>query len=406
MKQKKRSKTVAWIILTLSLCAMTTFGARLWEIRQTYQEGDESYEQLINTVRFGRAYALEAMQTYWADGENYGKPTAEGRFDGLFAGNESYGQPAGEGRSDGLFADNGGYGQPIDGSRLDGSFMANENYGQPAGGGYPDGLLANNGNYGQQTGGSRPDGLLVGYESDGPQTSEGRANELFTGNESYGQPTGGNQPNTSLALYVPETKNVHLGTKINIPDMFIDFAALREINRDAVAWLYCPDTVIDYPVVRARDYDYYLHHLPDGTTNANGTLFIDYNWVDFLDQLTVVYGHNMKSGRMFGTLTRYKEQGYFEAHPYLYLYTAEGERYRIDLLYGCVIGAGQWRERAFMFKENSDALIAYAAYKTTFKSEAQYEKGDKIIALSTCSYEFDDARYVVIGALRPEYSDK
>jgi len=190
---------------------------------------------------------------------------------------------------------------------------------------------------------------------------------------------------------------------VYIPDMAIDFDILQSINPDAVAWLYCPDTAIDYPIVRAADYDYYLHHLPDRTYNANGTLFIDYNWTDFSDQLTVVYGHNMKSGKMFGSLSNYKGQSYFDANPYLYLYTAEGINYRIDLMYGCVIGAGQWRDRAFMFDVNLDSLLDYASYNTTFTSGTQYNKGDKIVALSTCSYEFDNARYVVVGVLRSEY---
>jgi sortase B len=107
----------------------------------------------------------------------------------------------------------------------------------------------------------------------------------------------------------------------------------------------------------------------------------------------------MKSGRMFGTLTKYKEQAYFTENPYLYLYTADGG-YRIDLLYGCVIGAGQWRDRAFMFKENIEALLDYGAHHTTFQSETVYQKGDPIVVLSTCSYEFDDARFVVIGVMR------
>ena len=189
-------------------------------------------------------------------------------------------------------------------------------------------------------------------------------------------------------------------------DTAIDFNALHAINPDAVAWLYSPGTAIDYPVMRATEYNYYLHHLPDGTYNANGTLFIDYNWADFNDPLTVIYGHNMKSGRMFGSLTGYKKQAYYNEHPYLYLYTEDGEKYRIDLIYGCVIGAGQWRDRAFMFKVNLDSLISYAAYNTTFTSKTQYTKGDRVVALSTCSYEFDNARYVVLGVLRPEIAEQ
>jgi len=182
----------------------------------------------------------------------------------------------------------------------------------------------------------------------------------------------------------------------------IDFKELESIGKDAVAWLYSPGTAIDYPVMKAQDYDYYLRHLPDGTLNANGSLFIDYNCAsDFSDPLTVIYGHHMMSGSMFASLNGYKKQQYYQEHPCMYLYTKQGN-YRIDLLYGCVIGAGQWREQAFMFAENINALLAYGEYHTTFESDAVYSGGDRIVALSTCSYEFDDARYVVIGILRAE----
>jgi sortase B len=184
----------------------------------------------------------------------------------------------------------------------------------------------------------------------------------------------------------------------------VDFAALKALSADAAAWLICPDTVIDYPVMKAGDYDYYLRRLPDGKGNANGSLFTDYNNAeDFSDRLTVIYGHNMKSGKMFGSLTKYKEQAYYDAHPYFYLYTASGEKYRLDLVYGCVIGAGQWRERAFMFSENLDSFLNYAKGNTTFASPAAYTPEDRFVILSTCSYEFNDARYAVAGVLRRAY---
>ena len=202
----------------------------------------------------------------------------------------------------------------------------------------------------------------------------------------------------------PKTEESIAATpKVSIPQLRINFGELRAINKDAVAWLYCPDTVIDYPVMRASDYSYYLSHLADGSYNANGALFIDFNCAsDFSDPLTVIYGHHMQSGRMFGSLVGYKNQAYFDEHPYMYLYTENGN-YRIELLYGCVIEAGQWRSRAFMYPTNVESLLAYAQYNTTFNSPVRYQSGDRIVALSTCSYEFDDARYVVIGVLRSEY---
>ena len=194
-----------------------------------------------------------------------------------------------------------------------------------------------------------------------------------------------------------------LEPQIFIPGLGIDFEALRSINNDSAAWLYSPGTVIDYPVMKADDYYYYLNHLVDGTVNANGSLFIDYNNApDFSGQLTVIYGHHMKSGSMFGGLVGYKEQAYYDEHPYMYLYI-EDENFRIDLMYGTVIGAGQWRDNAFMYEENVGNLLEYVKNNTTFRSSVEYEEGDRIIALSTCSYEFNDARYVVLGILRPEY---
>ena len=190
---------------------------------------------------------------------------------------------------------------------------------------------------------------------------------------------------------------------VDIPPLAIDFAALRVINADAIGWLYCPDTVIDYPVMRADDYNWYLRHLPDGTYNANGSLFLDYNCKpDFSNRLNIIYGHHMNSGRMFASLTGYKEQAYFEEHPYLYLYTEQGN-YRVELVYGCVVDANEWRDRAFMFESNLDSLLNYAAYHTTITSGVPYTSEEQFLVLSTCSYEFDDARYIVLGVLRPEF---
>lgn len=192
---------------------------------------------------------------------------------------------------------------------------------------------------------------------------------------------------------------------VYIPPIFINFDALEQVNNDSIAWLYCPNTVIDYPVMRADDYNQYLYHLPDGTKNVNGSLFLDYNCsADFSGRLNIIYGHHMKSGKMFGSLEGYKKQEYFEQNPYIYLYTRQGN-YRVDLTYGCIINAGEWRERAFMYEANLEALLTYAASKTTFDSNIDFTDNSNFVVFSTCSYDFDNARYIVIGVLRPEYGE-
>lgn len=95
----------------------------------------------------------------------------------------------------------------------------------------------------------------------------------------------------------------------------IDFAALKEASPDLVGWLYCPDTVVSYPVVQGQDNSYYLSHLADGSENRNGCLFMDCgNRSGLSDENTLIYGHHMASGKMFACLVSYAEQEYYEAH--------------------------------------------------------------------------------------------
>lgn len=101
----------------------------------------------------------------------------------------------------------------------------------------------------------------------------------------------------------------------------IDFAGLKAVNLDVIAWIQIPALDISYPVVQGKDNAYYLHHLFSGESNINGSIFVDcHNQPDFTDQNTIVYGHNMKNGSMFGTLDKYQDKELFEQHPEFYLY--------------------------------------------------------------------------------------
>jgi len=192
-----------------------------------------------------------------------------------------------------------------------------------------------------------------------------------------------------------------MDAELGIPPKGIDWEALQDFNEDIIGWLYSPGTVIDYPVMRADDYNFWLNRLPDRTFNANGSLFLDYNHnPDFSSPISVIYGHHMRSGAMFGTLENYRRQAFFDGHPVMFLYTPN-RNHRIDLMYGFVVAEGQWRARAFMFEPNLPSLLEFAATNTTFESDVSFEEGDRMVGLSTCSYDFDGARYVVLGILRP-----
>ena len=97
---------------------------------------------------------------------------------------------------------------------------------------------------------------------------------------------------------------------------------------------------------------------------------------------------------MFGTLLNYKNQSYYDKYPYMYYLTPE-RNYRIDLLAGSVVSP----EDIIYQTSISPDYIEELCMKSTFKSRKVFKDGDNIITLSTCSYEYDDARYIVIGKI-------
>ena len=184
------------------------------------------------------------------------------------------------------------------------------------------------------------------------------------------------------------------------PPIQVDFDSLCSQNQDVVAWLYCPDTVINYPVVQASDNEYYLNRLLDGRRNVAGTLFVDYrNSGDFTDWNTVIYGHHMKNKSMFGSLTKYKKQAYFDLHPVMYLLTPD-VNYKINILAGFVTPGNSELYNA-LNPDEEKKLSLFQSWKndSTFDAELDSDAENRFITLSTCSYEYRNARYVLIGVL-------
>lgn len=177
----------------------------------------------------------------------------------------------------------------------------------------------------------------------------------------------------------------------------VDFDALQKRNPDVVGWLYCPDTAINYPVVKCEDNDRYLKRDIDGKKSSSGTLFADYRNGDIEScENYVIYGHNMKNGSMFADLTKYKKQSFYDSHPVIYFLTPQG-KYTIELYAGAVV---EEDSAVYSFGKNDGSFAEFLSdfgKKSTFKSNVTLSENDLFITLSTCSYEYDSARYVVVG---------
>lgn len=221
-----------------------------------------------------------------------------------------------------------------------------------------------------------------------------QGNEIYTGLKDY----------IILPEDLPE-RVPNEGDPLNVQEVSpdwpeVDFEALQQINPDIVGWLYCEDTPINYPVVQGEDNSYYLNHLFNGIYNANGCLFLDSRVKDdFSGEHSIIYGHHMKNGNMFSSLDGYKKQSYYDKHPTLLLITPSQD-YVVKIFAGYVANVDDhaWN---ITFKNEIELVkwLTLTMKKSCFVSNIQPAVTDKILTLSTCSYEFDNARFVIAGIL-------
>ena len=193
---------------------------------------------------------------------------------------------------------------------------------------------------------------------------------------------------------------------MTLADLTVDWDALRAVNPDIVAWVYVPDSPINYPVVQGDDNEEYLHKAFDGSTGwlaSAGTIFLDStNSPDFSDQNSALYGHHMNDGSMFASLSDWQNNDEFNAHRDIYVLTPQGN-YRLKTF-------------ALVKTTGDDALV-----QTTFSSDESYQsyiqdkldrsvttqQGEVLSAadirqsmlFSTCEYSRADGRAVLFAAV-------
>lgn len=180
----------------------------------------------------------------------------------------------------------------------------------------------------------------------------------------------------------------------------LDFDSLRVEFPDLVGWIRIDDTSIDYPVVQGIDNDFYLTHLPNKEKNSSGSIMMDAACdPTFGSAVTILHGHHMRSGAMFGDLDLYLEEGYYENHPVIRLSTPE---MNCDVEIFCVTivdGRTYGYETSFEDEQAFTAFMEELTQDNAIDAEYEIAFGDRLLMLSTCDYSYEDARLLVVGRI-------
>lgn len=175
---------------------------------------------------------------------------------------------------------------------------------------------------------------------------------------------------------------------------------LFEENIDYRGWIKIDNTNINYPILQGQDNEEYLYKDINNEYIVSGSIFMNYLNNGFDDQNTVLFGHNMKNGTMFANLKKYKEEDFFYNNNDIEIELSNGQylKYKVFSVYITDIN-DNYTKTSFEDKDEYKEFLERIKNKSIYKSDISVNENDKIITLSTCSYEFDDARLVVTGKL-------
>lgn len=172
---------------------------------------------------------------------------------------------------------------------------------------------------------------------------------------------------------------------------------LKSINSDYKMWIQIENTNINYPVVQSSDNDYYLKHNFRKESNISGTVFVESaNDIDN-DKNIILYGHNMRNGTMFNNITNYKEESFFNEDNKINI-IMNNTLYEYEVFSAYVKNVSEVNLAIGFASE--DEFINYAyneAEESLYKKDVDFSAEDNLITLVTCSYEFTDARTIVVA---------
>ena len=201
---------------------------------------------------------------------------------------------------------------------------------------------------------------------------------------------------------------VENGQEVSLPAMNnpINFEELSAVNSDIVGWIRIRALDISYPVVQAEDNDYYLHTTFEGASNIAGCIFLNcYNKPDFTNQNTIIYGHNMRNGSMFGTLSEFQDEEVYNKSKYFWIFTPDFI-YQYRIFSASVVNqTGLTYQTSFSDEDFQEFINTALRNSVVDNTGLQVTEDDRIVTLSTCTGD-SSTRFVVMGRLAQVYASK
>ena len=217
-----------------------------------------------------------------------------------------------------------------------------------------------------------------------------------------------NLKNTALSTpEIPETPVIHYDddTADTLPDILPEYQTLYSLNKRLIGWVKIDDTYIDYPVLQTVNNDYYLNHNFDQEEDKNGSIFLDKDCSIYPRTTNLIlYGHHMRSGRMFGQLNKYSSEKFYKEHKYIQFDTIY-EKGTYEVMYVFRSKIYEESEIVFKYYQFTDA-VSETEFESNMKQMADMslydtgvnaEYGDELLTLSTCDYYTSDGRFVVVA---------
>lgn len=210
------------------------------------------------------------------------------------------------------------------------------------------------------------------------------------------QPTPNNEKHTEYT-HIEEERYESNGMLSRYYDLYM-------INNDMAGWIKIDGTDIDYPVMYNPESNaYYLHRNFEKQNNSNGIPFMDYQCTpnEFSDNV-IIYGHNLRNGTMFHDLLEYKSKAFWETHPVIQYDTMYNRcKYEIFAVFRTAVGSGnEFKYYEFInaqSKEDFDVYVNACIDNSIYNTGIRPEYGETLLTLSTCSYNANNERFVVVG---------